>query len=332
MLLVLLACGAPRAPALDAADALTGGHDGEYSVPDWPDREYLLHLPTGYAPGTAVPVVFGFHGGGGEKDGFDRTGCPDGDVDDDGCLLAVADREGFAVVMPDGVDKPGLGKRSWNAGGGGEGWRCVGGEACETASDDVTYVDALVAEVVRAVSVDADRVYATGISNGAAMSHRLACERADVFAAVAPVAGANQASGWPGCTPSRPVPVLHIHGTEDPCWGYDGTIETDLCDDGTDGVFMDVETSMATWRELNGCTGTVEEAVPDASEDDTTTTRVSGTGCGAETELWRVDGGGHTWPDGWLYLSEEQIGRVPLDFSGNETIWDFLAAHPMTSK
>lgn len=326
--LLLVACSAPRVPAADAADALRGGDHGTWSVPEWPDREYLLYVPSGYQPGTPTAVVYGFHGGGGEKEGLDATSCAGGDEAEPSCMVAVADREGTILVMPDGVDKPGLGKRSWNAGGGADGWRCVGGEACDTASDDVAYVDALRAEIGRALTVDDDRVYATGISNGAAMSHRLACERADVFAAIAPVAGANQAMAVPGCTPSRPVPVLHIHGTADACWGYDGQIETDLCRDSAKGDFVGVEDSMAFWREANACTGTAESAVPDAADDGQTTTRVEGTGCAADTVHLRVDGGGHTWPGGWQYLPVSMIGPVTEDFVGNDEIWSFFAAHP----
>jgi polyhydroxybutyrate depolymerase len=328
--LVLAACspasgreGTPRAPD---AGHLTGGSDTVWSVPGWPDRDYLLHLPKGYAPGTPIPVVLGFHGGGGSKEGFVRTGCPDGDVASPGCLTAIADREGFAIVAPDGVDRPGIGKRSWNAGGGADGWRCVGGEACATKSDDVAYVDALLAEVERAISVDRDRIYATGISNGGAMSHRLACERADVFAAIAAVAGENQASAAPGCHPSRPVPVLQIHGTDDPCWGWDGEIRLGLCRLGSPGRFVGVDASMAAWRTIDACRGTTEEALPDVADDGTRTTRIRGTGCAADVELLKIEGGGHTWPGGWPYL--RAVGRVARDFTGNEEIWDFFRTHP----
>jgi polyhydroxybutyrate depolymerase len=331
-LLCLSACTAasPRAPALDSDERLVGAHQEVYSVPEWADREYILRLPPSYDGETAIPVVFGFHGGGGEKEGFVRTGCLDGDEAAENCLSALADREGFALVLPDGVDSPGVRKRSWNAGGGSGGWRCVGGEACATASDDVAYVDALLAEVKRAVRVDDTRIFATGMSNGAAMSHRLACERAEVFAAIAAVAGSNQALGAPGCMPSQPIPVLHIHGTEDRCWGYDGMIREPLCDDGTEGLFVDVDASMAGWRERNGCTGTTSEALPDAEMDGTRVTRIRGTGCAADTEHIQIEGGGHTWPAGWLYLAESRIGRVSRDVDGNAAIWAFFAAHPRT--
>lgn len=330
-LVTLAGCAAPRIPAASDADALVAGATGLYAVPEWPDREYLIYVPSGYRAGTAAPVVYGFHGGGGKKEGVDATSCPDGETGGDGCMRAVADRAGTILVLPDGVDKPGLGKRSWNAGGGKDGWRCVGGEACDTDSDDVAYVDALRAEVERALSVDSARVYATGISNGAAMSHRLACERAEVFAAIAPVAGANQALAVPGCTPARPVPVLHIHGTADRCWGYEGDIETDLCEDSAVGDFVAVEDSMAFWREANGCTGVEEGALPDTADDGQTTTRVAGVGCAADTILYRVEGGGHTWPGGWQYLPATMIGPVTTDYSGNEEIWAFLLAHSRES-
>jgi polyhydroxybutyrate depolymerase len=237
--------------------------------------------------------------------------------------------------MPDGVRRRGLfGGRSWNAGGGRDGFRCVGGEACATDSDDVAYFDDLLAEVRRAVVTHDDQVFATGISNGGAMSHRLACERSEVVAAIATIAGAAQVQATPGCAPSRAVPVLHVHGTEDPCWGYDGSISERLCDDGTGGRFVSVPDSMAGWLERNGCDGTdlddmTRETMPDAQDDGTRSTRFRGVDCDADTEHVRIDGGGHTWPSGWDYLAERRIGKVAQDFDGNQLVWAFLEAHPL---
>lgn len=235
-----------------------------------------------------------------------------------------------ALVAADGVDARGLKGRSWNAGGGEDGWRCVGGVACEDGWDDVAYVDTLLDELHRALNLDEARLYATGISNGGAMSHRLACERAEVFAAIAPVAGENQALATPGCAPSRPVPVLQIHGTEDPCWGYDGSSTEPLCAGSGEGDYMDVETSMEGWRTLNGCSGSVETALADTADDGTSVVQVDGQGCAADTTLLRIEGGGHTWPQGWQYLSEERIGRVSQEIAGSEVVWAFFEAHPQT--
>lgn len=328
-LFIAVGCArAPRVPARTDPDGLRGASEATYSVPGFTDREYILRVPPTYDSARAIPVLFAFHGGGGGKDGFVRSGCPDGDTTSPQCLSAVADREGFALVIPDGVDAPGLRGRSWNAGGGRDGFRCVGGQACASMSDDVAYVDALLAEVRRAVLVDDTRIYATGMSNGAALTHRLACERTATFAAVVTVSGANQASIWPGCTPSMPMPILHIHGTEDPCWGYDGSITEPLCINDGDGLFFPVDRSMTFWRDHNGCSGTEEEPLPNTvAGDGTISTRVSGMSCRADTEHIRVEGGGHTWPGGYQYLEASRVGRVARDFSGNEVLWAFLRTH-----
>lgn len=329
--LVAAGCAAPRAPDKDATDALRGPLAATFSLPDHPGRDWLVHLPPA-ADGRAVPVVFAFHGGGGKKEGLNRTTCRDGDEGADNCLFAVADREGFVVVAADGTDKPGLGGRSWHSGGGQDGFRCVGGQACVDAVDDVAFFDDLLAEVRRAIAVDDARLYATGISNGGSMSHRLACDRADVLAAIAAVGGANQAETSPGCTPTQPIPVLQIHGTADPCWGFDGTITTDLCDDpAAEGVFFGVEPTMAAWRTRNGCEGTTSELLPDTVDDGTTTVREPGVACEADTVLMRVEGGGHTWPGGWQYLAERVIGKTARDWNGNDEIWAFFASHPRAS-
>src|SRR6185503_15769527 len=124
-----------------------------------------------------------------------------------------SDQAGFILVMPNGF------QNSWNAG------TCCGG-ASTSKLDDVALFRALLAEVGKHVNVDLRRVYATGLSNGGYMSYRLACDAADIFAAVAAGAGAtgindigggtNTDSDFTSCKPSRPVSVLDIHGTDDP--------------------------------------------------------------------------------------------------------------------
>lgn len=216
-----------------------------------------------------------------------------------------------------------------HGGGQGSGFRCVGGQSCVDGVDDVAYVDGLLAEVRRAVNVDAARLFATGISNGGSMSHRLACDRSDVFAAIAAVGGANQADAAPGCVPTQPFPVMQLHGTEDPCWGFDGSIENPGCGDvEADGPFVGVEATMTAWRARNGCTDVAVTQLPDDVADGTSTLREDGVGCAADTTLLRILGGGHTWPRGWQYFSERQIGRTAQDFDGNEVIWAFFQSHP----
>jgi polyhydroxybutyrate depolymerase len=123
------------------------------------------------------------------------------------------------------------------------------------------------------------------------------------------------------------MPILHIHGTEDPCWGYDGHITEPLCGSDSEGLFVSVDQSMTFWRDQNGCTGTREEAITNINTDGTLSTRIFGNACRTDTEHIRIEGGGHAWPDGEPYLDASRIGRVPTDFNGNELIWAFLSAH-----
>jgi polyhydroxybutyrate depolymerase len=175
--------------------------------------------------------------------------------------------------------------------------------------------------------VDRDRVYATGLSNGGAITYRLACERASVFAAVAPVGTGDQLGAAQGCTPARPVPVLHTHGTADPCWTFETGTTACIQDDG--GRKVGVEDTLARWRTINGCKGDpVETTLPDGpGADDGTRTRRFDWSCAADTTLLQVEGGGHTWPGGWQYWGSHRIGPVAQDFDLDELLVPWLLEH-----
>ena len=154
------------------------------------------------------------------------------------------------------------------------------------------------------------------------MSHRLACERPEVVASIVPVSGANQFADDGGTCAS--TPVLHIHGTLDPAWRFDGG------EGGFDpGIKTSVAETMAGWAARNGCASTfVETPLEDRDPGDgITSVRRVFDGCAQATELIVEDGAGHTWPDGFQYFGEDRIGRVTHDF-GNEVILDFFDAHP----
>lgn len=324
-MLLLLALGC----AVDClAHPPRAGRATTCAVPGWEGRDVRVVLPEGWS-GEPLPLVLVFHGGGGNARGANRTTCADGDDTDPSCITSIGDTRGFAVAFPDGTPKA-LGRfRSWNAGGGRDGWRCVGGVACEEGVDDVAYVHDVLDLIEATVAIDPTRVFATGMSNGAAMAHRLACDAPERFAAIAGVAGANQAQGWPGCAPTLPTPVLQVHGTDDPCWGWDGTVGPCLTDTPAEDRFVSVDETMAGWAERLGCVAEGSAQPPlDAVDDGTSVTRVAWEGCVAPLELVRVDGGGHTWPGGWSYLREARIGPVSLEVVGSELVWDFFAAAP----
>ncbi len=246
--------------------------------------------------------------------------CPGGERGDAGCLDAMANERGYAVVSPDGTgQRPLRDVRTWNGGGT---RYCASGQACARDIDDIGYTDDLIAQVAAAIPIETKRIHATGISNGGAMSHRLACERPELVASIVPVSGANQFADDGGACGA--VPVLHIHGTLDPAWLFEGG------EGGIDaGIKTSVAETMAGWSARNGCEATfVETALEDRDPGDgITSVRRTFDGCAQATELIIEEGAGHAWPDGFQYFDEDRIGRVTHDF-GNEVILDFFDAHP----
>jgi polyhydroxybutyrate depolymerase len=186
---------------------------------------------------------------------------------------SAAEKAGYFLVFPEGLEA------SWNAGD------CCGGSAAKNV-DDVGYLVALVGEVARQLCVDKKRVYATGMSNGGFMSHRLACEAANVFAAVAPVAGML---GIPPatCKPSRPVPVLHFHGKADAIVPYEGG--------GIVGVhpFRSARASFEAWAKIDGCTGPPTNTFSGTATTCETYAQCNG---GVEVTLCSSTGATHCWP------------------------------------
>ncbi len=313
---------------------------GDYTrqVPGWDNRPYSLHIPANYNPANSYPVVLAIHGGGGSSDAMAKLTCPAGDPNDPNCLNKMADRRGLVIVYPNGTPNPNprLAKlRTWNAGGGDKGFSCVSGVACKNKVDDIGYFKALLADLENTVNVDQNRVYATGISNGAAMCQRLACELSDKIAAIAPVSGGNQFSTVANCNPSRPVPVLEIHGTADPGWPYDGGENAKSLWNyigATPGKFISIPQTVADWVKRNGCnySEAKDEALPVIVNDDTTVTKTSYPACknGADVVFYKIENGGHTWPEGWQYFPVSMVGITSRNLNANEVILDFFQDHP----
>jgi polyhydroxybutyrate depolymerase len=234
---------------------------------------------------------------------------------------------GYAIVRPDGSsNRPIRNVRSWNAGGGVDGWSCVGGGSCRAAIDDMKYLDTVHGIVESILPIDANRVFATGLSNGGAISNRLACERPQRLAAIASVGGTNQFAAAGGTCPGD-VSFLHIHGTDDPIWIY----ETDVGGLGlqNDGIVVGAEDTTTAWAERNGCSpDPISTSIADTEDDGTSSTRFQYQDCDRPVDLIRVDGGGHTWPQGDLYLSEGRIGKVAQDYDADDLILEFFNANP----
>ena len=299
------------------------GEERVCAVPGWPDRDVIVRVPSrAEAP---RPLVLALHGGGGRKEGFDKSTCRDGVRGDPSCLSSVAEARGVILAIPDG-SAHGRG-RSWNDAPPGGGWKCP--PACEEGVDDVAYLAAVVELVAGTSALDRGRIYATGLSNGGAMSHRLACE-VDWIAGIAAVAGADRMALSGRCEPRRAVPILQIHGDADPVWPYQGG-ETKV-------RFLEGRYPAAPWAVTggggdvgwvarNGCEGDGKILPrPDREADATRLVERRWTACrdGAEVAFVTVEGGGHTWPGGDAYLPERIVGKVSREASASVLVLDFL--------
>jgi polyhydroxybutyrate depolymerase len=273
-------------------------------------RTYLVHLPSGYDKNRLWPLVIVLHGGGGQGKNVDAlTG-----------FNSESDREGFIAVYPDAVG------RNWNDGRGDPNIKSQA-----TDIDDVSFISALINRLEGDLSINNKMIFVTGISNGAMMSHRLGCELSAKIAAIAPVAGNIPEKMKPAWSPSHPLSVLIINGTDDPLVPWNGGDVTFLTL--KRGRVISVGDTVKFWLANNGCAAVPETyQLPDTDTTDGTTTTVeSYKSCRgkAEVVLYTVKGGGHIWPGGLQYMNESLIGKTSRDFNATATIWQFFKQHPM---
>jgi polyhydroxybutyrate depolymerase len=222
---------------------------------------YIVHLPASYDGTKRTPLLLNWHGigsNGGEQEIYSGTS-------------RLAETENFIVVYPTSPDK------SWTAGN--CCWRDDGGRPDR---DDFGFAKALVSEITKAACIDEKRIYTTGMSNGGFMSHRLACDAADLFAAAVSVAGQMPDET---CQPSRPMPILQFHGTAD------ATVSYDMPGGSAEGT--NVPDMMSNWAKRNGCT-----KGPDTTFQMGVVTCQTWSQCrgGALVRLCTEEGVGHCWP------------------------------------
>ena len=263
-------------------------------------RTAILHSPPAGDGTSPRPLVLLLHGGGGHG-AQAQASCG---------MDAVADREGFLVAYPDGTSAFGN-LLTWNAA------NCCG-YAWENDVDDAGFLRALVGEIARRHPVDPRRVYATGMSNGGMMSYRLGCRAADLFAAIAPVAGALNETV---CSPAAPLPVIVFHGTDDQQVLYDGGFGPNQI---TPRFDQPVSHAVAFWVAHDRC-ATTPETKTSPSGAIVRDTWSGGTD-GAEVVLTTVVGGGHAWPGS---VAPRPGADPPTqEISASELMWAFFARHP----
>jgi len=308
-ILLISGCARDKQPA-DTQDFGPGDHDFSL-VHDGLTRIYKVHVPPSYDKKTSISVVLNFHGGGGNAEGAMKQTK----------MNEKSDNAGFIVVYPQGTGKTLLGKifGTWNAG------RCCG-YAKENNVDDVGFVSALLDDLASKFNVDEIRIYATGHSNGALFSYRLACELTDRIAAIAPTAAHD---AFDDCNPSRPISVMHFHGTADPAALYNGGhCGGKSGDEGWECTA--VPKYIDGWKVLNNC---LTESSVTYQNGSATCETFEPCDDSSEVTLCTIEGGGHTWPGGNYYKDtpawKEAVGELSLDISANDSMWEFFKKHPL---
>lgn len=258
-------------------------------------RTYSFYVPAAYSPGHAVPLVIGLHG-------LSSSGAEFAQYRD---FRPIADTANFIMVHPDGSMM--LGVRFWNY-----------GNILGSTVDDVGFLEALIDTISAHYTINPQRVYCAGMSNGSFMGYLLACE-SDRFAAVAGVTGSMSVTMYNNCHPAHPTPVMHIHGTDDNTNPYNGT-----------SSMTGIETMVRFWVDQNQCdTNPAAIPVPNIHTDDNATATqyvYSGGINGHSVELFKVTGGGHSWPGSPMPGSSEV---TCMDFDASREIWRFFSQYEL---
>lgn len=261
-------------------------------------RSYQVHVPATLDLGQPAPLLLAFHG-------VPSSAVEMREISE---LDPVAAAEGFVVVYPE-ASRTG----DWN-------------QSCRDCSaagaleyDDVAFTEVVIEKMALDMRIDLDRVYVTGFSQGALMAFRIACELSHRVAAVATVAATMLE--WQGdhCVPSRAMPIAMIHGTDDEEFPQEGR-------GGGLVRAVSVDEMVAHWVATDGCAATpTTDDLPDVAADGTTVTRDTYAGCsgGAEVILYRVQGGGHTWP-GSSYDFSPLLGVTSQDLAASQVIAGFV--------
>lgn len=273
------------APCTPPTTTLTAGR---FAVDvDGTSRDYLLEVPTDLDPTQPTPVILNFHGSG-------------SDMDQQAAYSQLPERgatRGYVVVTPQGSGTP----RGW---------------ALQGAGTDDAFVEALLAAVGTGVCVDADAVFAAGISNGSAFSALYACRHPDRIAAVGMVAATLPSL----CPVDDPMPAMAFHGTGDQVVPYGGgTVNSERSGTEAPGA----ESAIAQWAQRNGCAAEPAEAPIGA---DVTERAWSGCTDGADVTFFSIRGGGHTWPGAIdvAALGITRLGATTQSVSATDRLLDFF--------
>lgn len=261
-------------------------------------RRYLLYVPDSYTPDQATPLVISLHGFAEWPDHLRQTTR----------WNELADEQGFIVVYPSGTRFPLR-------------WRThVTTAGRDNLDYDVTYISDLINKLSSTYNIDQDRIYVNGLSNGGGLSFTLSCMLSDRIAAFGSVAGAY-ALAWEDCQPTRQVPAIIFHGTEDKIVPFEGGVSGP-----SEFTLPDIQQWVETLAARNGCDPTIQHYPPMGE-----VTGIRYRYCTADVVFYFIRNGGHSWPGGEP-IPEFIVGHTTQDIDATREMWTFFLHHPMTEK
>ena len=275
-------------------------------VVDGRERTYVVHTPPDYDSRKNYPLVLVFHGGAGSGKKVSRqTG-----------FNSYADSQGFILVYPDGIE------HNWNDGRGTS-------DAEKLGVDDVRFVRALIDHLKSRFSIDIKRIYATGVSNGGIFVQRLGCEMADVFAAIGSAVGPMATNMVAKCSPSEPISVVAIQGTDDPFIPIQGGEEGWKSGLGDGGLVESARNSMKLWALKDGCAEPEVTNILAQVNDGTWVEQIVYGTCRNKSEVryYIVHGMGHIWPPKSAKF-ERISGKTSQNIDATKTFLEFFLSHP----
>ena len=270
------------------------------------EREFLVHIPDNLTEDS--PIVFVIHGfTGSAKQIMEYSG-----------MNAVADREGFMVIYPQGTTDSG-GNTFFN----------VGYEFHKDSTiNDVSFLRDLFILLSEEYSLKRKQGFATGMSNGGDMSYLLACTSSDLFRAVAPVAGSLMSKTKDECDPQSPVPIFEIHGTGDQITLFDGDMENV----GGWGAYYDLPSTISFFADAYNLDEKFTKMITKKGEDsdyDIYFERHWSQDSDEEVWMYKIVEGRHVWPGFTINWWENPIfwyyfGSGNEDINASEEVWSFF--------
>ncbi len=266
-------------------------------------RTYRMFLPSDLRS-APVPVVIALHGAVQSAKEFES----------DLGMNRIASREKFAVVYPVGLNRVWDDSRP----------AAIRLQFLAQPGDDVAFLTALTRTLVNEGIADPGRVYLTGLSMGGFMTERMACEQAELFAAIAVIGATVPKKYRQTCKPGRAIPALLMHGTADPISSWYGVVMPGA-------ELLSVNESAQFYADLAGCMAAADNALPNlgpARASTVTVRRWSICRGSAAVMLYRIQGGGHLPPSfdpgRGETLVATLLGERSHAIDAAEEIWNFF--------